>query len=88
MTAGVRDMPLNERKIVEIILEQRVGLEERCEGYRQEIVEVIADILEYERGHRVSATNIQQKINDKCNAAAQFLVKQRTKSPVAVELDS
>ena len=81
-------MPLNERKIVAIILEQRVGIEERCEGYQTEIVEVIADILEYERGHRVSATNIQQKINDKCNAAARFLVKQRTKNPVTEGLDS
>lgn len=81
-------MPLNEKKIVAIILEQRVGIEERCEGYQKEIVEVIADILEYERGHRVSATNIQQKISDKCNAAARFLVKQRTKNPVTEGLDS
>ena len=70
-------MPLNDRKIVSIILEQRVGIEERCEGYREEIIEVISDILEYERGNRVSATNIQQKINDKCYAAARFLAMQR-----------
>ena len=81
-------MPLNDKKIVSIILEQGVGVEERCEGYRKEIVDVIADILEYERSHRVSATNIQQRINDKCNAAARFLVTQRTKTSVTEELDS
>lgn len=81
-------MPLNDKKIVSIILEQGVGIEERCEGYRNEIVEVIADILEYERGHRVSATNIQQKINDKCNAAGRFLATQRAKNRKAEELDS
>ena len=81
-------MPLNDKKIVSIILEQQVAIEERCEGYRQEIVEVIADILAYERGHRVSATNIQQKINDKCNAAGRFLATQRTNNSATEDLNS
>lgn len=81
-------MPLNDRKIVSIILEQCAGMEERCEGYREEIIEVISDILEYERGHRVSATNIQKKINDKCNAAARFLAKQRCHTAGTEEPDT
>lgn len=70
-------MPLNDKKIISIILEQCSEIEERCDGYKAEIIEVISDILEYERGHRVSATNIQKKINDKCNAAARFLAEKR-----------
>lgn len=70
-------MPLNDRKIISIILEECREVEKRCEGYREEIIEVITEILEYERSHRVSATNIQKKINDKCNATARFLAKQR-----------
>ncbi len=66
-------MPLNDKKIISIILEECADVEERCEGYRDEIREVIADILKYERDHRLAATNIQQKINDKCSAAARFL---------------
>ena len=81
-------MPLNDRKIISIILEQCSRIEERCEDYRVEIVELISDILEYERGHRVSATNIQKKINDKCNAAAQFLATQRGQATGTEELDS
>lgn len=81
-------MPLNDKKIISIILEQCDGLEERCDGYREEIVGVISDILEYERGHRVSATNIQKKINEKCNAAARLLVEQRGQDTGAEELDS
>ena len=81
-------MPLNDRKIISIILEQCAGIEERCEGYREEIVEVISDILEYERGHRVSATTIQKKINDKCNAAARLLATQRGQATGTEELDS
>lgn len=81
-------MPLNDRKIISIILEQCGGIDERCEGYREEIIEVISDILEYERGHRVSATNIQKKINDKCNAAARFLATQRGQDTGREKLDS
>ena len=81
-------MPLNDRKIITIILEQCAGIEERCMGYRAELIEVISEILEYERGHRVSATNIQKKINDKCNAAARFLATQRGQDAGTEELDS
>lgn len=70
-------MPLNDKKIISIILEQSQNIEERCEGYRDEIIEVISDILEYERQHRVQNTSIQKKINDKCNAAARFLCQKR-----------
>ena len=70
-------MPLNDRKIISIILEQCAEIEERCDGYSEEILEVVTDILELERGHRVSATKIQKKINDKCNAVARFLAEQR-----------
>jgi hypothetical protein len=81
-------MPLNDKKIISIILEQCSGIEERCDGYREEIIEVISEILEYERGHRVSATNIQKKINDKCNTAARFLSEQRGQCTGTEELDS
>lgn len=81
-------MPLNDKKIITIILEQCAGIEERCNGYREEIVEVISDILEYERGHRVSATNIQKKINDKCDAAARLLTERRGQRSGAEEIDS
>lgn len=81
-------MPLNDRKIISIILEQCAGIEERYDGYRNEIIEVISEILEYERGHRVSATNIQKKINDKCNAAARLLAEQRGLDAGTEELDS
>ena len=70
-------MPLNDRKIISIILQQCGNIEERCTGYREEIIHVVSDILEYERGHRVTATNIQKKINDKCGAAGRFLAAQR-----------
>ena len=80
-------MPLGEKKIISIILEESAGIEERCEGYREEIIDVISEILEYERGHRVSATNIQKKINEKCNTAARFLATRRGQDADTEESD-
>ncbi len=69
-------MPLNQRKIVEIIFRELQEIEEKFSGYREEIQDVVVDILEYERQHRVQGTNIQQKINDKINAAGRCLAEQ------------
>lgn len=76
-------MPLNERKIINIILEECKTVEERCEGYQEELIEVITDIITTERQHRVQGTNIQQRINDKCNTAGRFLAERRSHSGAA-----
>jgi hypothetical protein len=68
-------MPLNERKIVEILLEETNKIEERCSGYRVAVVEALSDIISNERRHRLSASNIQQQVSDKCSATGQFLAK-------------
>ena len=81
-------MPLNNRKIISIILEQCKGIGERYKGYREDIIDVISEILEYERGHRVSATNIQKKINDKCSATARILATRRDRDIGTEDLDS
>ncbi|MHB8160618.1 MAG: hypothetical protein ACYDGS_09085 [Thermoleophilia bacterium] len=73
-------MPLNQKKIASIIIEECKDIEQRCPGYEDEIIEVIGDILEYERQHNIQATNIQKKINEKCDAAARFLIEHRNDS--------
>lgn len=73
-------MPLNERKIIRILLEECEGIAERCDGYKDEVREVITDILQYEREHRISGTYIQKKINDKFNAASHFLAEKRNQT--------
>ena len=78
-------MPLNERKIISIILDECKTIEERCEGYREELTETIADIITLERQHLVHGTNIQQKVNDKCNAAGLFLTEKRSLDGVTEE---
>lgn len=68
-------MPLNQRKIVEIIFAEIGQLEEDFPGYQETIKELVADILEEERQHRVRGTNIQKKINDKINAAGRYVAE-------------
>ena len=70
-------MPLNDQKIIKIILDEYKSIEERCDGYRDELLETLTEIIEFERQHRVRGTNIQQQINDKCNATGNFLAKKR-----------
>ena len=70
-------MPLNERKIINILLDECKTIEDRCKGYQEEIVELISEIITAERQHRIQGTNIQQKISDRCNAAGRFLAEKR-----------
>lgn len=70
-------MPFNNKRVVSIISEQCFEIENRCDGYQSEILDAVSDILQYEHQHRVSRTTVQQQINDKCNAAARFLVEKR-----------
>lgn len=70
-------MPLNERKIINILLDECKTIEERCKGYHEELVELIGEIIAAERQHRIQGTNIQQRISDRCNAAGRFLAEKR-----------
>ena len=78
-------MPLNNRKIITIILDECESIEERCDGYREELVETITEIIVLEGQHRVQGTNIQQKINDKCNAVGNFLARKRGQIQITKE---
>lgn len=69
-------MPLNERRIGEIILEECEAVPDRCTDYRPELMNTIADVIQEERQHRVSGTNIQQKIGDKINTLGSLLAKE------------
>ena len=66
-------MPLNDLKVLQIILAEVQAAEERCVGYRKTLKETLTEIIELERLHQVQATNIQQKISDKCNATGRWL---------------
>ena len=71
-------MPLQNKIIMPIILEKTSVVDERCAGYRDEIFNAIANILQHEHNHSVSRTRkIQEKIDGKLTDSAQFLAKKR-----------
>ena len=66
-------MPINEQKVIGILLEEVDEAPERCEGYHDELKDTIAEIVMLERSNRQQRTNIQQKIDDKCNVTGVWL---------------
>ncbi len=63
-------MPLNQKKILSIISSETDTILEDYPGYRQEISRTVSEIIGLEIHHKVSAFNIQQKINDVLHSAA------------------
>ena len=70
-------MPLNKKKIIDIILEECKGINERCDGYREELTDVLIYIISAEEQHRVQGSQIQKKVNDRCKTAGRFLAERR-----------
>ena len=70
-------MPLNERKIARIITEECKTVEDRCDGYEEELIHTIGEIFTAERQHRIRGMNIQKKINELCKSSAQFLFERQ-----------
>ena len=69
---------IREEARVSIIMEEAGKLPERCDGYREEVIETLADIITLERQHRREGIYIKQKITDKCNTLGRFLSENRT----------
>lgn len=67
-------MPLSDEKVTTIIIDECDKLEERATDYRRAIREAIADILMHERQNLVEAINIQQRVNQTCDSAADLFV--------------
>jgi len=66
-----------EKKIIQMLLEECDRVEGRCAGYRGEIAETVADIIELENQHKLAAMNIKQKISDQISRVGSDLAKTR-----------
>ena len=72
-------MPLSSNVIVNILLEECKNVDDRCDGYREEIVELVVDIITQERQHSVQGTNIQQRVTERCKESGRFLAARQNK---------
>lgn len=57
-------MAYRDEKIVRVLLEEAAEVEERCEGYKEELTEALAEIVQKERAHVFQRTNIVVEIGD------------------------
>ena len=57
-------MPYKDEKVIGILLEQAAIAEERCDGYRDELAEAVADIMMEERQNKFARTNIAVRVAD------------------------
>jgi hypothetical protein len=73
-------MAYNDKKIVEILLENCKSIESRCPGYREEMQDLLAEVLKLEREHALARMNIAAKIADQVNALGMVLYRARQKS--------
>lgn len=70
-------MAYNDRKILGVLLGELKEVPERCEGYRDEMGELLGDVLNFEREHAISKTNVVKKIADQVNTVGMFLHRAR-----------
>ncbi len=57
-------MAYKDEKVINILLEQADAIEDRCEGYRDELKEALGDIILAERQNKFAKTNIAVKVSD------------------------
>ena len=79
-------MSFNKEKMVTLILNECESIEERCAGYRQEILNAIVEILDAEREHKAQGTNIQKQIDQDCDAVGKFLYENRDRDNATTEV--
>ena len=66
-------MPASDQKIVSIMFSEIEAIEERCDGYSDQLKDAVADILAFVREHKINRTNVDQKVADKISATGRFL---------------
>jgi hypothetical protein len=64
---------MDSKRVVEIILEETAKASERYPTYRDDLREVVAEIVNIERQHRFMARNVKQDIAAQINTLAKEL---------------
>lgn len=70
-------MAYNDKKILNVLLGELEKVPERCEGYRDDMAHLLAEVLNIEREHAIARTNIVKKIADQVNTVGMSLHKNR-----------
>lgn len=68
-------MAYNDKKILQVLLDECNKVPERCEGYRGDMVHLLGEILTLERENAIARINIVKKIADQVNTTGMELYK-------------
>ena len=66
-------MPINNERVVEIIFKNISEIEERYQGYSQDLKQLVAEVMVLERDHQIQKTNIKQLMSEKIALSANEL---------------
>ena len=73
-------MAFNKEKILSILDDQIDQLDERCDGYKDEMRNLVNNVVRVETEHSVSRTNVAQKIEDYIIKTGKFLKENEVSS--------
>lgn len=66
-------MSYKDEKIVSVLLNEASKVEDRCKGYREELTEAIAEIVQKERSHLFQRRDIVVEIADIVGRVGTFI---------------
>ena len=71
-------MAHNDKKILQVLIGELGDIPERCDGYRDELMHLLGDVLNMERAHAIARTNVVKQIADQVNTVGMFLHRTRS----------
>ena len=79
-------MAYNDKKILQVLLEELKEVPERSEGYRDDIAHLLGDVLNFEREHAIARINVVKRIADQVNTVGMDL--HRSRSTLSAEAEN
>ena len=73
-------MAYNDRKILGVFLDELAAVPERYEGYRDDMMHLLTEVLNLEQEHAIKRTDIVKKIGDQVNTVGMSLHRSRHES--------
>ena len=69
-------MAYNDKKIKQVLKDELSKVEDRCDGYKDELGPLLEKVLNLEQDHMMIRINIVKKIADEVNTVGMFFHKQ------------